>query len=115
MPGRRPQIGRRRPGILDPEDPRLRHLDEEQRLVARLRRHGHGDDALEERLVEPLRGVLELHFDLRLRRLEEHLRAVRRLDRGVLDVDLLDAEDGLLRIGHGWRSPGAGILCARAV
>src|SRR5688572_3016541 len=74
------------------ENARLHRLGQEQRLVTDLRRDRGADRGLEIALGKRRRAGVDLHLELRLRRLQEDLRRVRNLERHVFHVDLLDLE-----------------------
>ena len=91
----------------DREEPGLRRLDEEERLVGDLRRQRHRQHALVDVGLDLLAARAKAHLDLRLLLVQERLRRAGALEREVLEIDLVDAERGalgtaalLLRVGH---------------
>ena len=94
------------------EHPRLRHFDEEQRLVGDLRGDGDREHTLVDVLVDLLGARAQADFDLRRFGELERLGRTGVFERQILDVDLLDRQlDGLEavalcgrggeRFGHG--------------
>ena len=80
----------------DREESRLRRLDQEQRLVADLRRQRHRQHAFVDVGLDLLAARAKADFDLRLLLVQERLRRAGVLEREVLEVDLVDAERGAL-------------------
>src|SRR5205823_968930 len=97
---RRAGDARQRPEVLRGyaahlEDARLARFGEKQRPLAQARRDRGGDGDLEVALGEVVGAGVDLHLELRLHLLEEHLGRVRDLERAVLEVNLFDLESGL--------------------
>src|SRR2546425_7138260 len=85
------------------KDTGLARLGEKQRALAEARGDRRGDADFVIALGEIFRAGVDLHLELRLHLLEEHLRRVRDLERHVLHVHLFDLEGGglrRLRFGH---------------
>src|SRR5690606_3810213 len=91
------------------EHARLLHLDHVHRIAVAFAGgagQGHAQHHFVGVLAQALDALVEVHVDLRLGLLVEHQRRLGRLERDVLDVDLLDAE---LRAGGLLRGLGAAI------
>ena len=86
--------------VADLEDAGLLGLDQEQRAVLDLGRHGGGDADLVDAFVDVLGRQRQVDVDLRLLLLEQDLRRVGLLQRQVLQVQALDLEHGV-RVGFG--------------
>jgi hypothetical protein len=85
----------------DREDAGLGCFDEEERLVADLRREGHREDALVDVRLDLFAARAQPDLDLRLLLREERLGGSRAFEREVLDVDLVDGERDALRASPG--------------
>ena len=94
-------LGERYPA--DPEYAGLRRFDQEQRLVAVLRRDRDREHAFEHGLLDLLAAAAQTDFDLGRFLGRERLRRSRVFEREVLEVDLFDSQRrsaGSLLVSH---------------